>query len=138
MRTTSGDDSFGGPRYDAGFARAAVAFDARSDRDLRYTTFTTAGSLAVPFDVVEEHVEQTLANRVPAGKPLFLYVNFHDTHFPYTHDGIRPLVSDVRLARQQIGPAEREALWATYANTAANVDSAIGRVLDRVRNTRGR
>ena len=131
------DESFGGERYAVGFSRADVAIDARTDRDRRYSTFTTPGSLAVPQSVVEERVTQTLASHPPAGRPLFLYVNFHDTHFPYTHQGIRTLVSDVRLSRNRIVPAEREDLWASYVNTAANVDAGIGRVLQEVRRVRG-
>jgi hypothetical protein len=130
------DESFGGPRYDSGFSRADVAVDARSDRDRRYTTFTTAGSLAVPFHVVEERVSESL-ERVPADRPLFLYVNFHDTHFPYSHDHVEPLTADVRLPRHRIVPGERDAVWASYVNTAANVDRAVGRVLDAVRRARG-
>jgi arylsulfatase A-like enzyme len=132
------DDSFGGPRYDAGFQRASIAIDARADRSRRYSTFTTAGSLAVPSDVVEEHIADVLQRRVSADRPLFLYVNFHDTHFPYSRDGLASLVSDLRLPRRRIEPGERDALWATYANTAANVDRSIGEVLDQVRRTRGR
>jgi hypothetical protein len=71
-------------------------------------------------------------------QPLFLYVNFEDTHFPYSHDGIETLVSDVRLARNRIVPGEREALWATYVNTAANIDRAVGAVVERVTRARGR
>jgi arylsulfatase A-like enzyme len=130
------DESFGGPRYDIGFSRADVSFDARSDRARRYTTFTTAGSLAVPFSVVEERVAESLA-RVPADRPLFVYVNFHDTHFPYTHEGVETLASSARLPRHRIVPGERQELWATYANTAANVDRAIGNVLASVRRQRG-
>jgi predicted AlkP superfamily pyrophosphatase or phosphodiesterase len=48
------------------------------------------------------------------------------------------LVSDVRLARDRIAPDQRTALWATYVNTAANVDRAIGTVLERIRQVRGR
>ena len=92
----------------------------------------------MPFEVVQERIDETLRTHGTDDTPLFLYVNFHDTHFPYTHDGVQTLVSPVRLARPRIVPAERDALWATYANTAANVDRAVGEVLDAVRRARGR
>lgn len=130
------DESFGGPRYDSGFMRADVRFDARSDRERRYSTFTTAGSLAVPFTVVEERATQSLHD-APRDQPFFLYLNFHDTHFPYSHDVVKTLTSETRLPRGRIVPHERDALWATYVNTAANVDRAIGNVLDNVRRIRG-
>jgi hypothetical protein len=107
------------------------------DRDRRYSSFSTAGSLAVPNTVVLERVTRFLDSR-RRDKPLFLYVNFHDTHFPYHHREIEPLVSSVVLPQGDIAPANKAALRAMYLNTAANVDRAIGRVLDAVRRAQGR
>ncbi len=132
------DESFGGPEHSIGFDRAGVAYDARVDVGRRYSTFTTPGSLAVPFGVVQERIDEVLRTHGTADQPIFLYVNFYDTHFPYSHDGVRTLISPVRLVRHRIAPAERDALWATYANTAANVDRAVGEVLEAVRRARGR
>jgi glucan phosphoethanolaminetransferase (alkaline phosphatase superfamily) len=131
------DESFGSAEYRIGFERADVAYDARVDFARRYSTFTTAGSLAVPFALIQERIREFLGARGAARQPIFLYVNFHDTHFPYTHDGVEALTSPVRLARHRIVPGERDALWGTYANTAANVDRAVGEVLDNVRRARG-
>lgn len=131
------DESFGGPLYSIGFERADVHSDARSDKKKRYSTSSTAGSLAVPMTVVEQHVSDWVA-KAAVDRPLLLCVNFHDTHFPYTHDGIDTLVSSTRLERGDITPDRRDALWATYANTAANVDRAIGNVLETLRASRGR
>jgi arylsulfatase A-like enzyme len=69
---------------------------------------------------------------------LLLYVNFHDTHFPYTHQFVRPLVDSTILRRSEISAARRAELWRMYLNTAANVDKAIGDVIARVRSTMGR
>jgi len=125
------DDSFGGREFAVGMERADVAFDARSAPQLRYSTFSTAGSLAVPAAVVEDQIARFLARRDRA-KPLFLYVNLHDTHFPYHHDGIEPLVSNVVLRPSDITPERASELRQVYLNTAANVDAAIGRILDAV------
>jgi hypothetical protein len=65
-------------------------------------------------------------------------VNFHDTHFPYHHRGIESLVSDRVVPRAQIAPERVADLWEMYANTAANVDAAIGRVLAAVERRTGR
>jgi hypothetical protein len=130
------DESFGGEEFAIGFERADVRYDARVEPDRRYSTFSTAGSLAVPHDVVQERVDEFLASRSPE-RPLLLYVNFHDTHFPYHHDGIEPLVSDAALPRGAIGPSRTEELRATYLNTAANVDRAVGTLLSRVRTALG-
>jgi hypothetical protein len=131
------DESFGGDEFAIGFDRADVRYDARVEPDRRYSTFSTAGSLAVPHDVVHEQVAAFLAAR-RSSRPLLLYVNFHDTHFPYHHDGIDPLVSRAALRRGQIGPARADDLRATYLNTAANVDRAVGAVLTTVRGALGR
>ena len=125
------DDSFGGDAYSVGMDRADVAYDARQDRKRRYTSFSTAGSLAVPFDVVQERVAAFLAHRDNT-RPLFLYVNFHDTHYPYHRDGIKPLVSNDVLSESQIAPSRGAALKEMYFNTAANVDAAIGATLQMV------
>jgi glucan phosphoethanolaminetransferase (alkaline phosphatase superfamily) len=131
------DESFGGELYDVGMSRADVAFDARDARDRRYSTSTTPGSLAVPFTVVQERVADFLRTQASAPGPLFLYVNFHDAHFPYSHAGIESLVSEVRLPRSGIEPDARAALWETYVNTAANLDRAVGELLRNVERARG-
>jgi arylsulfatase A-like enzyme len=130
------DESFGGSAYGVGFDRADVAYDARVDRDKRYSTFSTAGSLAVPNGLLLSRVTDFLERR-NATKPLFLYVNFHDTHFPYHHAGIEPLVNSAPLAQKDITPDHLGALRATYLNTAANVDRAIGRLLEEARRRLG-
>jgi hypothetical protein len=131
------DESFGGPNNGVGFERAHVSYDARSDRDRRYSSFSTAGSLAVTNALVLQRVDEYLAAR-QRDKPLFLYVNFHDTHFPYHHRDIEPLVSNVVVPQADIAPRNSAALRTMYLNTAANVDRAIGRVLDSVRRVQGR
>jgi glucan phosphoethanolaminetransferase (alkaline phosphatase superfamily) len=131
------DESFGGAAQGIGFDRADIAYDARQDRDRRYSNFSTAGSLAVPYGVVQERIAEFLEKRTP-DKPLFLYVNFHDTHFPYHHRAIRPLVSDVILDQSSISPDRAPDLRSMYMNTAANVDRAIGDVLQNVRQELGR
>ena len=131
------DESFGGGALPVGYERASVFFDARQDRDARYTFFSTPGSLAVPFTALRDRVTRFLAAR-DRSRPLFLYVNFHDTHFPYTHRFVEPIVDATPLARGDIGPGRRQDLWRTYLNTSANVDRSIGTLLDVVRTTTGR
>lgn len=125
------DDSFGGPEFGVGMERADVSYDARQDRNLRYTTFTTAGSLAVPHEVVQQRIASFLERR-DKRKPLFLYVNFHDTHYPYHHASMEPLVSDRVLPEGGIHPSRAPALHEMYLNAAANVDAAIGSTLQMV------
>lgn len=125
------DESFGGPVLGVGFERADVRYDARQDRGRRYSTFTTAGSLAVTHAVLRERIEEFVRHR-DGGRPLFLYVNFHDTHFPYHHRDIETIVSDRIVDQSRIAPSQRDALREMYYNTAANVDRALGATLDLV------
>ena len=131
------DESFGGPAYDVGFTRATMSSDSRTDRDRRYSPSTTAGSLVIPATVVQERLNGFLHTYASQPAPLFVYVNFQETHFPYSHPGVETVISPVRLERGSIAPTERKALWDTYANTAAYVDRAIGQVLASVRQARG-
>jgi hypothetical protein len=66
-----------------------------------------------------------------------LYLNFQDTHFPYYHGGIRPLINDMVLSQTQIRPERAQELRAMYLNTAANLDRAIGEVLETTRRVLG-
>jgi arylsulfatase A-like enzyme len=131
------DDSFGGAGLSVGAERADTMFDARQAKGERYSTFTTPGSLAVPASTVLNRVRGFLAAQ-SAEVPLFLYVNFHDTHFPYHHDGVPLTFTKTPLAESSIVPARREELRATYYNTAAYVDASIGELMNDVRQATGR
>jgi hypothetical protein len=122
------DESFGGEIFDIGFERADVAYDARVEPHQRFTMFSSPGSIALPYDVIVEKVFDFLANR-RGDKPLFLYVKFQDLHFPYNHSGIVPMLNGTALTRAEIKPERADDLWATYVNTAANVDYAAGEII---------
>ena len=128
------DESFGDSPID--FRSADVFYDARSDRARRFSAYTTPGSLAVPYTVVEERVTAFLAHR-RTDRPLFLYVNFQDTHFPYHHASMQPLISSVVLSPSQMTASRGDDLKRMYLNAVANVDGAIGRVLAAARTSLG-
>jgi hypothetical protein len=131
------DDSFGGPELAVGYERADVFYDARSEPERRYTQFRTPGSLAVPAPVVTEQAIRFL-RASDSAKPIFIYVNFHDTHFPYHHAGIEPLVSGAVVPQGAIRPDRAADVQAMYLNTLANVDREIGAMLQEVERVRGR
>jgi hypothetical protein len=124
------DDSFGAAQVD--HSHVDKYYEARSDIDNRYTLYTTPGSLAVSASVLEARILDFLAAR-RSSAPLFMYVNFHDTHYPYVHSRIENLLGVDVLEPRLIAPTRRDQLWATYLNTAANVDRGIGRVLQAAR-----
>jgi glucan phosphoethanolaminetransferase (alkaline phosphatase superfamily) len=125
------DVSFGGKLYDIGFDRADISYDARVDPQLRYTTFKSSGSIALPYKVMVEKITNFLSAR-SSSRPLFLHINLQDTHFPYYHKYIRPLLNNSALPRSEIGPERADELWSTYLNTASNVDFAVGEILSSV------
>jgi hypothetical protein len=126
------DESFGDRKLDVGFARSDVAYDARNNPELRYTAFTTAGSIALPSEVMVAKIGAFLAQRRD-DRPLLLHVNLQDAHFAYHHARIRPLLNDVALPRSRIDADHAAELRATYQNTAANVDHAVGQIIDAVK-----
>jgi hypothetical protein len=129
------DDDFGTMGLD--YQRVDRFYDARQDLNRRYSTSTTPGSLAVPLSVVEERIGEYLASR-DRTRSLFLYVNFHDTHYPYHHRAIQPLISRTVLEPGAIGPGRGAELRDMYMNTVANVDQAIGTLIAEVTRVRGR
>lgn len=126
------DVLFGGKQYDIGYSRVDVAYDAQVEPERRFTVFATPGSIGLPYQVIIERVKEYLDRR-KSERPLFLYVNFQDTHFPYHHHHIQDIISSAALPRSKIGPKRVSELWATYANTAANVDRAIGSILEEAK-----
>ncbi len=130
------DESFGAD-FAVGFSRARVRYDARDDRERRFTQFATPASLTVSWKVLEERVNAFLAQRSPEA-PLFLHLNLQDGHFPYTNPDILPLLARDRLDRQGIAAANAASLRRMYLNTLANVDAALGRLIDQVAATTGR
>jgi hypothetical protein len=122
------DESFGADEYKPGFDRVDVFYDARQDRAKRYTTFSTPGSLGVTASTLLGRVSAFLERR-DKSRPLFLYVNVYDTHYPYFHREMAPLVSDQRLQEPDIRPGQVARLREMYFNAAANVDAAVGTLL---------
>ena len=118
------DDSFGGSAALMGRDRAHFTYDAREDVERRTTRSASAVSLQVSAKLVLERVRAFLSE-YGGERPLFLYVNLVDTHFPYTHDEIDDLLGAPPLSWNEIRPENAERVRAAYENTAANVDLAV-------------
>ncbi len=132
------DDSFGRSTELLGIDRVDYFYDAREDIDLRTSRSTSAGGLQISWKLLATRVGEYLES-YEADRPLFLYVNIVDTHFPYTHGDLDDLLGVAPLSRSDINVKNAEAVRATYDNTAANVDLAIRRIVGRFREaTRGR
>jgi len=129
------DDSFGGSEELLGLDRADAFYDARSDTAQRTSRSTAAASLQVSWKLLLERVDQFLD---PLGDdPIFLFVNIVDTHYPYHHDQLDMLLPGDPVGRDGIRSYNREQVWRTYENTAANVDRAAERLVAAFRRAIG-
>ncbi|MEX2206554.1 MAG: sulfatase-like hydrolase/transferase [Myxococcota bacterium] len=119
------DESFGA-RESAmlGLQRVDTYYDARSDPEHNVSPFPTSGSTAVSWKRLNQRVGEFLAGW-NANRPLFLFVNYGDTHFPYDNAELDDILGVERLPRERISPDDPEGVFATYANAAANVDRGL-------------
>ena len=130
------DDSFGRSFELLGLDRVDSFYDARQDAGQRTSRSSSAGSLQVSWKLLERRVDEYLGS-YDGERPLFLYVNLVDTHFPYTHDEMDDLLAVSPLDRYGISAANAEAVRATYDNAVANVDRAMQRIVERFREAVG-
>lgn len=122
------DDSFVDSEALLGVERADHFYDARQDLALRTSVSTSSGSLQISWKLLVKRVSDYLATQDP-NTPMFLYVNIVDTHFPYHHDQLDRVLDVDPVGTRGIRADRRDEVWATYANTAANVDRGVGEVL---------
>jgi hypothetical protein len=80
-------------------------------------------SLQVSWKTLLARVTDYL-RKVDVRRPLFLYANIVDTHFPYHHREIDDILGVPPLRRREIRSDRAERVFRAYANTAANVDRA--------------
>ncbi len=126
------DDSYAGSEDYIGADRSDHFYDARQDVDARVSRLARPGALQVSWKLLNQRVFEYL-DRLQTEDPLFLYVNYTDTHYPYHHAEIDDLLGVVPVRRGKISRDKKDRVLATYDNAAANVDRAIGRLLERWR-----
>jgi len=126
------DESYGNSETRLGATRADAFYDARQDIGRRTTRSTAPVALQVSWRTLYERVTDYLKiTRDP--RPLFLYVNIVDTHFPYWHSEIDDLLGVAPLPRSEIRAGNAEHVREAYANTAANVDRTAARIVEAFR-----
>lgn len=130
------DDSFGESEALISANRVDRFYDARDDTARRTSRSTAASSLQVSWKLVVQRVRNFLAE-VRKDQPLFLYVNVVDTHYPYHHAELDNIVYAKAVDRTAIRSSNREAVWRTYLNAAANVDRAIEQLVGNFREAIG-
>ena len=123
------NDLHGGSDALVGFERADAFYDARADRERRTSRTALPVSLQVSASRVLEQVRAYLDATVGDPKPLFLYVNLVDNHYPYHHDGIDRLLDVEPVTRSEIRPENAQRVFETYLQASAHVDHAIGELV---------
>ncbi len=123
------DDSWGGSEEMLGLDRVDVFYDARQDVARRTSRSSSPGSLQISWKLLNERVLAFLETH-DASIPLFLYVNFTDTHFPYDHHEIDNLLRIRPIARRHMNVDQSDRIRETYANSAANIDQAVRRLVE--------
>lgn len=122
------DDTYGNSVALMGAERADHFYHARHDLDRRTSRSTAPVSLQVSWKTLLEHTLDFLEDASP-DEPLFLYFNVVDTHYPYFHDEIDPILDVEPITRDDIRADSAQRVFEAYANTAANVDRAVARVV---------
>ena len=120
------NDLHGGSDLLVGFERADAFYDARADRDHRTSRTALPVSLQVSANTVLGKVRSYLETTAYDPRPLFLYVNLVDNHYPYDHEGIERLLGVDPVTRSEIRPENAERVLETYLQASAHVDRAIG------------
>jgi hypothetical protein len=123
------NDLHGGSDALVGFERADAFYDARADRNRRTSRTALPVSLQVSASSVLEQVRAYLDATAGDPKPLFLYVNLVDNHYPYHHDGIDRLLDVDPVTRSEIRPENAQRVFETYLQASAHVDRAIGELV---------
>ena len=120
------NETFGDIEKTTGLNRVDHFYDARQDVERRSFPFASPASLTVPAEVVLERMRAFFDDTWDRSTPLFMYVNFQDLHFPYSHWATQPILEPRPISRGEIKPENQAHLEKTYLNGAANVDAAIG------------
>ena len=132
------NETFGGIDQVTGFPRAGDYVDATSHPTERTLAFSPGGVLLVPWTVVQRDLRAFLEKAGADERPLFLYINVQDCHFPYNHYAMQPLVASDLVTKSEILPANAARVVRTYRNAAANTDKGVGELLDDITRARGR
>lgn len=123
------NDLHGGSDVLVGFERADVFYDARADRDLRTSRTALPVSLQVSASRVLEQVRSYLETTTGDPRPLFLYVNLVDNHYPYHHPGIDAALGVDPVTRSEIRPENANRVLDTYLQASTHVDRAVDDLL---------
>jgi phosphoglycerol transferase MdoB-like AlkP superfamily enzyme len=127
-------ESFGDISAVVGMKASADAFvDAETLKDQRAFDFAAKGSLLVDGQRLLAAFDRTMGDAAGWRRPTFLYWNFQEAHFPYSHPGMPRLLPGASIPRGEIDAANRSWTALTYWNAVAYDDWLIGQLIDRLK-----
>lgn len=126
-------EDFGDISEATGMRESATFFvDAETLKDKRAFSFAAQGSLLVDENIVLDRFDEVLGRAAEWTDPQFVYLNFQSPHFPYHHEGVPEVFAKPPVTRAEIAADNAERVRASYWNTVAHADAALGRVIARL------
>lgn len=127
-------ESFGDISEVVGMKRNADVFvDAETLKEERAFSFAAKGSLLIDGRILLREIDRNFGKPADWAKPSFLYVNFQEAHFPYSHPSTLQILPGQPIARGDISIENRAALERTYWNALAYDDWLVGQVIARLK-----
>jgi membrane-anchored protein YejM (alkaline phosphatase superfamily) len=114
-------------------SNADIFVDAETLKAERAFSFAAKGSLLIDGRILLREFDRNFARPADWARPTFLYFNFQEAHFPYSHPGMPRILPGEPIARANINIGNRTALERTYWNAVAYDDWLIGQLIARLK-----
>lgn len=127
-------ESFGGISEVVGMKENADIFvDGETLKDQRAFGFAAQGSILIDGRKLLEALDRSFGSAEAWQRPVFLYVNFQEAHFPYSHPGTPQLIGGEPIPRAEISAENRQWVERTYWNAVAYDDWLVGQLIERLK-----
>jgi phosphoglycerol transferase MdoB-like AlkP superfamily enzyme len=127
-------ESFGGISEAVGMKEKADIFvDADTLKAQRAFSFAAKGSLLIDGRILLSSFDRSFRGAGDWARPTFLYFNFQEAHFPYSHPGTPRLLPGRPVSRGEISAENREQVERTYWNAVAYDDWLVGQLIARLK-----
>ena len=127
-------ETFGGISQTVGMqANCDVFVDAETLKEERAFAFAAKGSLLVDGQILLREFDRHLGSSKQWERPNFIYFNFQSAHFPYYHRGMKSIIENNPIPRDQISKKNSEWVKRTYWNAVSYADWLVGQVIARLK-----
>ncbi len=129
---SAADESYGGTDKIAGLDSVDVFYDARMETEYRMQPGNLPMSRMIASSRVNSKIFDYLENRENS-RPLFMYINYQEAHFPYHSPMHEDILNDSPIPRYKMDADNADWLKLTYLNAVANTDRALGELMKRLK-----